>query len=49
MNVRHFHVFGNEAWAHIPDEKRKAIYPKSRSAFLLVIQTPKNAKDYRIR
>eukprot|EP00253_Pinus_taeda_P003836 PITA_03836 len=24
-NVSHFRVFGSEAWAHIPDEKRKAL------------------------
>ena len=24
-NVSHFHVFGFEAWAHISDEKRKAL------------------------
>jgi hypothetical protein len=24
-NVGHFHVFGSEAWAHIPYEKRKAL------------------------
>ena len=23
-DVSHFHVFGSEAWAHIPDDKRKA-------------------------
>ena len=23
--VSHFHVFGSEAWAHIPDEKQKAL------------------------
>ena len=27
--VNHFCVFGCEAWAHILDEKRKALQPKS--------------------
>jgi hypothetical protein len=36
-DVRHFHVFGSEAWAHIPDEKRKHYNLKVRSAFLLDI------------
>ena len=25
LDVSHFFVFGCEAWAHIPDEKRKAL------------------------
>jgi hypothetical protein len=25
LNVRHFHVFGKEAWTYIPDEKRKSL------------------------
>jgi hypothetical protein len=28
-DVSHFYVFGSIAWAHIPDEKRKALHPKS--------------------
>ena len=28
-DVSHFHVFGCEAWAHISDEKRKALQLKS--------------------
>jgi hypothetical protein len=28
-DVSHFCVFGSIAWAHIPDEKRKALQPKS--------------------
>jgi hypothetical protein len=28
-DVIHFHVFGNVAWAHTPDEKRKSLQPKS--------------------
>ena len=27
--VSHFCLFGSEAWTHIPDEKRKALQPKS--------------------
>jgi len=29
LDVSHFYVFGSEAWAHILDEKRKALQPKS--------------------
>ena len=29
LEVSHFRVFGCEAWAHIPDEKWKALQPKS--------------------
>ena len=29
LDVSHFRVFGCEAWAHIPDEKQKALQPKS--------------------
>ena len=36
-DASHFRVFGCEAWAHIPDEKRKALQPKSESAYLLDI------------
>jgi hypothetical protein len=33
-NVSHFHVFGSIAWAHIPDEKRKALHSlKVRSVY----------------
>jgi hypothetical protein len=28
-NVIHFRVFGSVAWAHIRDEKRKDLHPKS--------------------
>jgi hypothetical protein len=28
-DVSHFRIFGSIAWAHIPDEKRKALQPKS--------------------
>ena len=36
-DVSHFHVFGSEAWAHIPDEKHKTLEPKSANVFLLDI------------
>eukprot|EP00253_Pinus_taeda_P021565 PITA_21565 len=29
LDVSHFRVFGSEAWAHIPDEKHKALESKS--------------------
>ena len=29
LYVSHFCVFGSEAWAHVLDEKWKALYPKS--------------------
>ena len=29
--LSHFRVFGCEAWAHIPDEKWKALQPKSEN------------------
>jgi hypothetical protein len=29
LDVSHFRVFGSEAWAHICDEKRKALELKS--------------------
>eukprot|EP00253_Pinus_taeda_P010782 PITA_10782 len=29
LDISHFCVFGSEAWAHIPDEKHKALEPKS--------------------
>eukprot|EP00253_Pinus_taeda_P028506 PITA_28506 len=36
-DVSHFRVFGSEAWAHIPDEKHKALEPKSENVLLLDI------------
>ena len=29
LDVSHFHFFGSEDWAHIPDEKHKDLEPKS--------------------
>jgi hypothetical protein len=34
-DISHFHVFGSKAWAHIPDEKRKTLQPKSDKCILL--------------
>jgi hypothetical protein len=33
--VSHFHVFGSVAWAHIPDEKRKDLQPKSENCIFV--------------
>ena len=33
--VSHFHVFGSESWAHIPDENGKHCSLKVKSAYLL--------------
>eukprot|EP00253_Pinus_taeda_P029052 PITA_29052 len=33
--VSHFHVFGSEAWAHIPNEKHKALEPKSEKCIFV--------------
>eukprot|EP00253_Pinus_taeda_P004741 PITA_04741 len=32
-NASHFCVFESEAWAHIPDEKHKALEPKSEKSY----------------
>jgi hypothetical protein len=34
-NVSHFHVFGSEAWVHIPDEKSKELQPKSEKCIFV--------------
>ena len=34
-DVSHFHVFGCEAWAHIPNEKWKALHPKSEKCIFV--------------
>jgi hypothetical protein len=34
-DVSHFRVFGSIAWAHIPDEKRKALQPKSEKCIFV--------------
>ena len=42
--VIHFHVFGSEAWAQIPDEKQKALQPKS--AKYIFVGYYEYVKDY---
>ena len=44
--VRHFHVFGSEAWAHIPDEKQKALQPKSEKC--IFVRYFEDVKGYRL-
>jgi hypothetical protein len=34
-DVSHFHIFGNVAWAHILDEKRKYLQPKSEKCIFV--------------
>ena len=34
-NVSNFHVFGSDAWAHIPDAKHKALEPKSEKCIFV--------------
>jgi hypothetical protein len=34
-DVSHFRVFGSIAWAHILDEKRKALQPKSEKCIFV--------------
>jgi hypothetical protein len=35
LDLSHFRVFGNIAWAHILDEKRKALQPKSEKCIFV--------------
>ena len=37
LDVSHFRVFGYESWAHIPDEKWKALLPKSEKCIFVNI------------
>jgi hypothetical protein len=46
QDVSHFCVFGSIAWAHIPDEKRKALQPKSEKC--IFIGYSKYVKGYRL-
>jgi hypothetical protein len=39
-------VFGSEAWAHIPDEKRKALQPKSKKC--IFVGYFEDVKSYRL-
>jgi hypothetical protein len=45
-HVSHFCVFGSIAWAHIPDEKRKALKPKSEKC--IFVGYSEYVKGYRI-
>ena len=45
-DVSHFCVFGCEAWAHIPNEKWKALQPKSETC--IFVGYSKDVKGYRI-
>ena len=45
-DVSHFSVFGNIAWAHIPDEKRKALQPKSEKC--IFVRYFEDVKGYRL-
>jgi hypothetical protein len=45
-DVSHFHVFGSVAWAHILDEKRKALQPKSEKC--IFVGYSEDVKGYRL-
>jgi hypothetical protein len=45
-DVSHFRVFGSIAWAHIPDEKRKALKPKSEKC--IFVGYSKDFKGYKL-
>jgi hypothetical protein len=45
-DVSHFRVFGSVAWAHIPDEKRKALQPKSEKC--IFVGYSEDVKSYRL-
>ena len=45
-DVSHFRVFGSEAWAHIPDEKHKALEPKSEKC--IFVGYFEDVKGYRL-
>jgi hypothetical protein len=46
QDVIHFCVFGSIAWAHNPDEKRKALQPKSEKC--IFVGYSKDVKGYRL-
>ena len=46
-DVSHFRVFGSIAWAHIPDEKQKALQPKSEKC--IFVGYSKDVKGYRLQ
>ena len=43
----HFHVFGNETWAHILDEKHKSLEPKNEKCIFFGYS--KYLKGYRLQ
>jgi hypothetical protein len=45
-NVSHLRIFGNIAWAHIPDEKRKALQPKNEKC--IFVGYSEDVKGYRL-
>eukprot|EP00253_Pinus_taeda_P027041 PITA_27041 len=45
-DVSHFRIFGSEAWAHIPDEKHKALEPKSEKCTF--VGYSEDVKGYRL-
>jgi hypothetical protein len=45
-DVSHFCVFGSVAWAHIPDEKRKDLQPKSEKC--IFVGYSEDVKGYRL-
>ena len=46
LDVSHFRVFGCEAWAHIHDEKRNALQPKSEKC--IFVGYSEDVKGYRL-
>jgi hypothetical protein len=46
LDVNHFRVFDNVAWAHIPDENMKTLQPKSEKCIFVIYF--ENVKDYRL-
>jgi hypothetical protein len=45
-DVNHFYVFGSITWAQIPDEKRKALQPKSKKC--IFVGYSEDVKGYRL-
>jgi hypothetical protein len=45
-NVSHFCIFGSIAWAHIPNEKRKALQPKCEKC--IFVSYFEDVKGYRL-
>ena len=46
LDVSHFCLFGGIAWAHIADEKRKALQPKSQKC--IFVGYSEDVKGYRL-